>query len=57
MEIKRLRILALEIFKTLNNLNPSYLTEMLQKASFASSRPPNLGVNLRPKLQNTLPKV
>ena len=31
MEIKSLRILTLEIFKTLNNLNPSYLTEMLQK--------------------------
>ena len=57
MEIKRLRILALEICKTLNNLNPSYLTEMFQKASFATNRTPNLGLNLRQKLQNTLPKV
>ena len=27
MEVKRLRTLALEIFKTLNNLNPDYMKE------------------------------
>ena len=29
MEVKRLRKLALEIFKTLNNLNPEYMKEIL----------------------------
>ena len=28
MEVKRLRTLALEIFKTLNNLNPNYIKEI-----------------------------
>ena len=28
MEIKRLRCLALEIFKTVNNLNPYYMKEI-----------------------------
>ena len=46
MEIKRLRILTLEVFKTLNNLNPSYMEELFQKTSFATNKPPNLGVNL-----------
>ena len=33
MEEKRLRNLALEIFKTLNHLNPEYMKEILYKTS------------------------
>ena len=33
MEIKRLRKLALEIFKTLNHLNPEYMKEIFYKTS------------------------
>ena len=32
MTIKRLQCLALEIFKTLNNLNPNYMKEISLKA-------------------------
>ena len=31
MEVKRLRKLALEIFKTLNNLNTEYMKEIFYK--------------------------
>ena len=37
MKIKRLRILAIEVFKTLHNLNPSYMKEIFQKSSFRTS--------------------
>ena len=33
MEEKRLRNLALEIFKTLNHLNPEYMKEIFYKTS------------------------
>ena len=33
MEIKCLRCLALEIFKTVNNLNPYYMKEILSKTT------------------------
>ena len=43
MEVKRLRILGLNVFKTLNNLNPSYTNELFQKNSFQHK---DLHVNL-----------
>ena len=39
MEIKRLRSLALEIFKTVNNLNPYYIKELLSKTINLTHRP------------------
>ena len=37
MKVKRLRTLAIEIFKTLNNLNPSYMKDILKTPTFRSS--------------------
>ena len=37
-EIKRLRSLALEIFKTMNNLNPYYMKEILSKTTNLTHR-------------------
>ena len=45
MEIKRLRTLALEVFKTLNNMNPEYMKEIFHKTAFSTHRPLNLEVN------------
>ena len=45
MEVKRLGNLALEIFKTLNNLNPEYIKEIFCKTAFSPHRPLNLEVN------------
>ena len=42
MEVKRLRTLALEVFKTLNNMNPEYMKEIFHKAAFTIHRPLNL---------------
>ena len=39
MEIKRLRCLALEIFKTVNNLNPYYMKEIFSKTKNLTHRP------------------
>ena len=39
MEIKRLRCLALEIFKTVNNLNPCYMKEIFSKTTNLTHRP------------------
>ena len=44
MEVKRLRTLALEVFKTLN-MNPEYMKEIFHKAAFTTHRPLNLEVN------------
>ena len=38
MEIKRLRCLALEIFKTVNNLNPYYMKEIFSKTTNRTHR-------------------
>ena len=38
MEIKRLRTLALEIFKTLNNLNPSFMKYMFNFSPYSTHR-------------------
>ena len=45
MKIKRLRTLALEVFKTLNSLNPENMKEILHKTILSTHRPFNLEVN------------
>ena len=45
MEVKRLRTLALEVFKTLNNINPQYIKEIFHKTAFTTHIPLNLEVN------------
>ena len=45
MEIKRMRNLALEVFKTLNNMNPEYMKEVFHKTAFFIHRLLNLEVN------------
>ena len=44
MEVKRLRKLALEIFETLNNLNPEYMKEIFYKTTNHTHRPFNIKV-------------
>ena len=70
MEVKHLRTLALEIFKTLNNLNPEYMKEIFYKTTNLTHRPFNIKVNqnnttkygnkslrsLGPHIWNSLPK-
>ena len=69
MQVKRLRILALEIFHTLNSTNPEYMKEIFSKNISSVRNSNNLIVNfqktatygenslraLRPKIWNTLP--
>ena len=45
MKVKRLRTLALKVFKTLNNMNPEYMKEMFNKTAFTTHGPLNLEVN------------
>ena len=45
MEVRRLRTLALEIFKTLQNLNPIFMEEIFQKPKWLTNRPNNIQVN------------
>ena len=45
MEVKRLGKLALEILKTLNNLNPEYMKEIFYKTTNPTHRPFNIKVN------------
>ena len=39
MEIKRLRCRALEIFKTVNNMNPYYMKEIFSQTTNLTHRP------------------
>ena len=39
MEVKRLKTLALEVFKTLYNMNPKYMKEIFHKTAFSTHRP------------------
>ena len=50
MNIKRLRILATEIFKTINNLNPIYMKDIFQKTIFRTSE--RLKFNLKSQKYN-----
>ena len=45
MEIKRLRCHALEIFKTVNNLNPYYIKEIFPKTTNLTHRPLDINFN------------
>ena len=45
MKVKPLRTLALEVFKTLNNMNPEYIKKIFHKAVFTTHRPLDLEVN------------
>ena len=45
MEIKRLRCLAIEIFKTMNNLNPYYMKEIFSKSTNLTYRPLDINFN------------
>ena len=51
MEIKRLRCLALEIFKTVNNLNPYYMKKIFSKTTYLTHRPLDITL-IRIILQN-----
>ena len=42
IEVKRLRILAIEIVKTLNNQNPSFMGEMFYRSPYVSHKKQNL---------------
>ena len=70
MKVKRVRKLALEIFKTLNNLNPECMKEIFYETTNLTHRPFNIKVNqnnttkygnkslrsLGPHIWNSLPK-
>ena len=45
MGVKRLRNLALEIFKALNHLSPEYMKEIFYKTTNLTRRPSNIKVN------------
>ena len=45
MEIKRLRCLPLEIFKTVNKLNPYYMKEIFTKTTNLTHRPLDINFN------------
>ena len=45
MEVKRLRNLALEIFQTLNHLNPKYILEIFHETTNFTHRPFNIKVD------------
>ena len=45
IKVKRLRNLALEIFKTLNHLNPEYMKQIFYKTKNLTHRPYNTKVN------------
>ena len=50
MEIKRLKILAIEVFKTVNNLNPNYMKDIFTPKLHPKVRPNNILV----KYHNTI---
>ena len=70
MEIKRLRNLATEIFKTVNNLNPSFMKNIFTSKENARVHPNNIVfkshnsathgdkslITLGPKIRNALPE-
>ena len=45
MAVQRLLNLALEVFKTINHLNPEYMKEIFHKSTLLTHRPLNLQVN------------
>ena len=53
MEIKRLRNLATEIFKTVNNLNPSFMKNILASKEKAKVRPNNIVIKSQLQLNTS----
>ena len=47
MEVKRLKSLGLEVFKTLNNLNPSLMQEISHGIRWLTHRPNNIQINVQ----------
>ena len=45
MEVKRLRTLVLEVYETLNNMNPEYMKKIFPKTAFTTHRHLNFEVN------------
>ena len=70
MELKRYQTLSLEIFKTLNVLNPTYMQDIFYLRSLSARRPNNIAVvrtntntygtkslrSLGPQIWNSLPE-
>ena len=46
MEVKHLRTLGLEVFKTLSNLNPAFMEEIFHRTKWLTYRPNNVQVNV-----------
>ena len=46
MEVKRLKTLGLEVFKTLNNLNLAFMGEIFHRTKWLTHRPNNIQVNV-----------
>ena len=46
MEVKHLRTLGLDVFKTLNNLNPAFMEEIFHITKWLTHRPSNMQVNV-----------
>ena len=46
MEVRRLRTLGLQIFKTLNNLNPAFMEEIFHRTKWLTHRLSNVQVNV-----------
>ena len=71
MEVKRLRTLGLEIFKTLDNLDPAFMKEIFHRTNYLTHGRNNIQVNvtktaqygdkgfrtLGPHIQNSLPDM
>ena len=70
MEVRRLRTMALEIFKSLNDLNPSFMKNLFNKRNNVNRRKHDLMIHIRnsvtfgsyslrylgPHIWNTLPE-
>ena len=46
MEVKRPRTLGLQIFKTLNNLNPAFMEEIFHRSKWLTRRTNNIQINV-----------
>ena len=47
MQVKRMQTLGIEIFKTLNSLNPEYMKDIFCRSEYLTHKPLNLKVNNR----------
>ena len=46
IEVKRLRTLGLEVFKSLNKLNPTFMEEIFHRTKWLTDRQNNIQVNV-----------